>query len=175
MALPWLIGAAVVGVVSYAAKKSKEEEEAREREERRERRAREEQRERERAAKALEDRKEAICKEYIAQGEEQANDFKQLLNGIVVVQYTQEPAFCASLLYGGRQTSTPFTARHKSDFLDSTTQKHLNYFETMYQVDLQPSTSMSDALRKISLAEEKLTKLKAVRQQLECKRNQLSN
>lgn len=176
MALPWLIGAAVVGVASYAAKKLKEEEEEREWEasqERRREREAEERAEQARQAKALEEQKCAKLRKFAAQGEEQANDFKQLLDGLVEVTYTQAPAFCVNLLKGGRQISTPFVTAYKLDFLDKATKGSLTHFETLYQVELQPDTAIYDAHGQISDAEEVLGKLQNVRQQLEHKRNQL--
>ncbi|AYK18273.1 hypothetical protein [Aeromonas veronii] len=176
MALPWLIGAAVVGAVSYAAKKLKEEEEEREweaRQERKREREAEEQAEQARQAKALEERKRATLRKYVEQGEEQTGDFKQLLDGLVEVRYTKAPAFCADLLKGARQIRTPFITAYKLDFLDKTTKGSLTHFETWYQVELQPDAAIYDAHSQINNAEEALGKLQSVRQRLEHKRNQL--
>ncbi|MDM5135027.1 hypothetical protein [Aeromonas salmonicida] len=176
MALPWLIGAAVVGAVSYAAKKMKEEEEEREWEERQERRREREAQERaeqDRQTKALQEQKLAIFKAFVAQGEEYAHDFEQLLDGLVEVTYTQTPAFCANLLKGGRNISVPFINAYKLGFLDKVTQGSLAQFETLYQVELHPDAAIYDAHSQINNAEEVLGKLQSVRQQLEHKRNQL--
>ncbi|MGN4989887.1 hypothetical protein [Aeromonas sp. 97A] len=176
MALPWLIGAAVVGAVSYAAKKLKEEEEEREweaRQERRREREAEERAEQARQAKALEERKQATLRKYVEQGEEQTGDFKQLLDGLVEVKYTKVPAFCADLLKGARQIRTPFITAYKLDFMDKVTKDSLTRFETLYQVELQPDPAIYDAHSQINNAEEVLGKLKSVRQRLEKKRDQL--
>lgn len=192
MALPWLIGAALIGAGSYIAKKLSEEEEEREREERRERRREREAQERAeqaRRAKALEEQKHAKIREFVAQGEEQTEDFKQLLNGLVSVEYIQDPAFCAKLsdesdtvntMESGsymrvRQVSNPFVVTHKLDILDRRTRDSLTHFETFYQVELRPEPAISEANEQLNYAEEALAKLSHFRQKLEHKRNKLSS
>ena len=176
MALPWLIGAAVVGAVSYAAKKLKEEEEEREweaRQERRREREAEERAEQARQAKALEERKRATLRKYVEQGEEKTGDFKQFLDGLVEVRYTKSPVFCADLFKGARQIITPFITAYKLDFLDKLTKDSLTQFESLYQVELKPDAAIYDAHSQINNAEEGLVKLHDLRQQLEQKRSQL--
>lgn len=192
MALPWLIGAAVIGAGSYIAKKLREEEEEREREERRERRREQEAQERAeqaRRAKALEEQKHAKIREFVAQGEEQTEDFKQHLNGLIAVEYTQNPAFCAKFsdasdavntMESGsymrvRRVSNPFVVTHKLDLLDRRTRDSLTHFETLYQVELRPEPAISEAHEQLNYAEEALVGLSHLRQKLEHKRNKLSN
>lgn len=176
MALPWLIGAAVVGAVSYAAKKMKEDEEEREWEERQERRREQEaevRAEQARQAKALEERKQSKIREFATLGEEQASDFKQLLNGLVEVKYTQSPSFCASLLKNGHHITTPFIIDYELGFLDRESRENLTKFETLYQVQLHPGAIIYDARNQISDAQDILRKLQGVRQKLESKCNQI--
>ena len=192
MALPWLIGAALIGAGSYIAKKLSEEEEEREREERRERRREREAQERAeqaRRAKALEEQKHAKIREFVAQGEEQTEDFKQLLNGLVAVEYIQDPAFCAKLsddsdtvntMESGsymrvRRVSNPFVVTHKLDILDQRTRDSLTHFETFYQVELRPEPAISEAHEQLKYVEEALAELSHFRQKLEHKRNKLSS
>ncbi|WP_429182356.1 hypothetical protein [Aeromonas salmonicida] len=150
MALPWLIGAAVIGLGSYIVSKMDEDEspDSGDEERRRRERAEEERTERNRA-----EQRQAVQTALIQHGNTCADDFSQLLEGYIDVKYASKFAYQAVLNEAGelhkRNVDLSFVSDYELDFLDDTTKKNLHHFETFYAVELYPSPTIYDSHNKL--------------------------
>ena len=177
MALPWLIGAAVLGVGALIASASSDDDssngngddEERQRRERaeRERREREKQEERQSIKAALQN-----------EGAQRAADFKQTLSGWVEVNYLSQAPFKAGVLQTGKQykrvVAEHFVDREELSMLDRKTCLNLNEFEACYNVELSMTDTFEDIADEMTEWEVQLQELQEYREQLERIRQHLS-
>lgn len=179
MALPWLIGAAVIGLgtalVSALSDDDKSSNNNGDDEEQRKR----EQAERERRVRERREKKTAAMAEFSQQGETLAADFQQALHEIIDVTWLEKPAFKAILNEDGSQNKRfigeYFVSEQGLHFLDETTQKNLKLFETLYAAELTPEPSLYDVDNQLSYCHQALGEIAARRQQLERLRRQLTD
>lgn len=175
MALPWLIGAAVLGIGALIASSSDDDssngngdDEERRRRERaeRERREREQQEERQSIKAALK-----------KEGEQRTADFEQTLSGWVNVHYQSKPPFKASILPTGKQykrvVAENFTESHELYLLNTKTRENLDEFEACYDVELTMTETFHDTVDEMTDCQEQLQLLQDYRNQFERIRQQL--
>jgi hypothetical protein len=170
MALPWLIGAAVLGVGALIASASSDDnsssgngdDEERKRRERaeRERREREKQEERQSIKAALKN-----------EGAQRAADFKQTLSGWVEVNYHSPAPFKAGILQTGKQykrvVAEHFVDREELSMLESKTRLNLNEFEACYDVELTMTDAFEEIAAEMTEWEVQLQELQEYRAQFE--------
>ncbi len=175
MALPWLIGAAVLGVGALLASSSSDDssngngdDEERRRQERAERERREREQQEERVSI-----KAALTKE----GEQRGADFQQTLSDWVNVRYQSQPPFKAAILQTGKHykriVAENFIDSHELCLLDARTRENLNEFEACYDVELTMTENFYDAIDEMADYQEKLQELQDYRSQFERIRQQL--
>lgn len=189
--LPWLIGAAVVGLVAAVASSENEEEKlSRERAERAERRRLEEEEERIRKNIELErinhERKKmikSIKENFSKEGTTRAQDIVYTLNDILSVNSDSIPTFQAkldknsfmSISFGDAKKSL-ISSLPISTYLDAATHKNLEYFTKSYVVNnLQLSDSLEKKLQKVEEVESVLSKIKEKKKALKLLRKKLNN
>lgn len=180
MALPWLIGAAVVGIgaaIAAAVKgddtsnnnisSSEDLERQRRKEAERERRKQEKQ------------QKRQIAHETFAQvGESIGCDLKASLDGWVDVVFASSPSFLARLNRKGYELdvqhlecpnsteSLVTTLLEKGSPYLKQTRSNLDLFQAHYAVSLQASTQLAEASREMKVVDKAVDELKNIRKDL---------
>lgn len=169
MALPWLIGAAVLGIgAAIASSLSDESSNGNSDDEERSRRERAEQKRRDREQQKL---RNSIKAAFSQEGKQRANDFQQLLSGWVNVNYQSQPAFKAAILQTGKQHTRTiekyFTDTNELHFLNATTRKNLQAFEECYEVELTMTETLHETVNELVDCEKQLQVLRGYRRQFE--------
>lgn len=177
MALPWLIGAAVLGIGAYLSSSSSAENSSNGNGDDEERRRRERV-ERERREREQEEERNSIREAFKKEGEQRTADFQQILSGWVNVHYESQPSFKVTIfqktgkLYK-RVVPENFTDSHELYLLDKITRENLDEFEACYDVDLTMTETFYDTIDEIMDCQEQLRVLQDYRNQFELIREQL--
>lgn len=177
MALPWLIGAAVLGVGAWIASSSSDNSNSGGNGDDEERRRRE-QAERERHEREKQEERQSIKAALKEEGKRRSVDFQITLQGWINVHYRSTPPFKASILQTGKQykrvVAQNFSDSDGLSLLTDGTRKNLNQFEACYDVELTKSEALNDAINEILGYQKQLQKLLDSRKKLEQKRQELS-
>ncbi|MGU5638077.1 hypothetical protein ACV1DV_21410 [Aeromonas veronii] len=176
MALPWLIGGAILGLGALLA--SSDDDDDDDEEQRRRERAAHERAERERAERTRIELRQTAQAEFKQYGNNYVEDFSQALEGWVKVTYALSPY--QVVLNDAGELRTPdvtpsFVSDYELDFLSNTTQKNLHHFETFYDIELTPEQAIYDAYERLSDCHEALEGLKFYQRRLEQFRQQLKD
>ncbi|EKP0314450.1 hypothetical protein JE959_004590 [Aeromonas veronii] len=180
MALPWLIGAAVL----YGAHKllssdddDDDDYEERQRENRRREREAEERAANERAERNRVEREQAkqrdrtaVKNALVQDGNSYAPMLSQALTDIVDVRYTSDSSYRGVINGSGiytRSITQSFIKSYELGFLDNVTRANLDRFETLYDVTLSPSPAIYDAHNLISDSDDLLNDLQSYRKRLQ--------
>ncbi|MBX4507749.1 hypothetical protein CF032_13805 [Klebsiella oxytoca] len=170
MALPWLIGAAVLGVGAWIASSSSNDSSNGNGGDDEERRRRE-RAEQERRAREQQELRNSIKATFSQEGKQRANDFQQLLSGWVNVDYQSQPSFKATILQTGKQymrtVEEHFTDINDLHVLNATTRENLKVFEECYDVELTMTETFHKAVDELADCEEQLQKLQDYRRHFE--------
>lgn len=177
MALPWLIGAAVLGVGALIASASSDDDSSNGNGDDEERRRRE-RAERERREREQQEERDSIKAALIKEGEERRADFEHTLTGWVDVAWQSQPAFKAVVLQTGKQykrmVAESFTDINELVMLNRTTRENLTEFEACYDVELTMTEQFYDAVDELIDCQEQLQVLQDYREQFERIRQHLS-
>lgn len=169
MALPWLIGAAVLGVGALIASSSRDDSSNNNGDD--EERKRRERAERERREREKKEEREAIKVSLRTTGALRAEDFKQALSGWVDVDYLSTTPFKANVLATGKQyqriVAEHFTDSHELVLLDKKTRDNLNAYETCYDVQLTMTENFYDTVDELMDCQDQLETLQDYREQFE--------
>jgi len=177
MALPWLIGAAVLGVGAWIASSSSDESSSNGNGGDEERRRRE-QAEKERREREQKEMRDSIKAALQKEGQQRCTDFTKILAGWVNVDYQSTPSFKAAILQTGklqkRSVEEYFTDTHELHFLNTTTRENLKELEACYDVELSMTETFHEAVDELVNCEEQLQVLEDYRHQFERIRQQLN-
>lgn len=165
MALPWLIGGLIVGGAALVTKALSDNDgddgdDGEEERRRRRRRAEEERR--------ANEREEQLCSiksSVKSRGEESSTVFTQMLSEMFHVTYSSDRKFQAILEDDGNlriNTVAPL----KLEGLDSSTLKNLQRFKMYYNVDVAPSSRLSDIQKELADKQQQLQELQEYYSQL---------
>ena len=186
MPLPWLIGAAVVGIGTAIAKsvsdsndrKAAEQRRAeREQEQARKERAAEAQRraelERERVRKEREQRLRSARENFLLRGERIGSDIAQSLQGWIEVKYENTPAFLAQLQPTGFSLKSNHPNKGKIEKLIpakgvsfDNARKNLDFYSSTYAATFQPGTNLTKAIEEISEIEKELNEISQLKEKI---------
>ncbi|MEL6092365.1 hypothetical protein [Plesiomonas shigelloides] len=182
MALPWLIGAAVVyGAAKLLSSDNDDDDdddyEERQREKRRHEREAEERAANERAERNRVEREQAkqrdrtaVKNALVQDGNSYAPMLSQALTDIVEVRYTSDSPYRAVINGSGIDTNfitQSFIKSYELGFLDNVTRANLERFETLYDVALSPSQVIYDAHNLFSDSDDLLNDLQSYRKRLQ--------
>lgn len=186
MPLPWLIGAAVVGIGTAIAKsvsdsndrKAEAQRRAeREQEQARKERAAEAQRhaelERERVRKEREQRLRSARENFLLRGERIGSDIAQSLQGWIDVKYEKTPAFVAELQPTGFAVRSNHPNKSKLEELipaklglSDDAHKNLAFYSSAYSATLQQGTNLTKAIKEISEIEKELNEIGQLKEKI---------
>lgn len=170
MAIPWLIGAAVLGVGALLASSSSDDNSSNGNGGDDERRRRE-QAERERRERERQEERQSIRIALQKEGEMRGADFQNTLSGWVTAEYQSQKPFKAAILQSGKQykrvVAEHFTDSHQLYLLNKETCENLKEFETWYDVELTMTEIFHDAVDEITDNQKELQLLQDYRHQLE--------
>lgn len=170
MALPWLIGAAVLGVGALIASSSSDGDSSNGNGDDEERKRRE-RAERERREREQKEERETIKASLQNVGTLRADDLKQALSGWVDVHYQSTSPFKANVLATGKQyqrvVAEHFTESHELTFLDAKTRQNLNALESCYDVELTMTEDFYDVVDTLIDCQVQLETLQVYREQFE--------
>ncbi len=164
MALPWLIGGAIVGGIALASKLSggssnnnNDYDNDREDEIRR-------QAEKERKKRSLTERLESISSEVELEGKQRAVVFQNHLDGSLNVKYDDYDVFAATLNSRGELNEKDDSLEEYIDFdediLPCDTQDNLESFVSLYNVDnITPSSDFQEILKSQAFYQDTIAKL----------------
>jgi len=180
MALPWLIGAAVLGVGALIAAVANDDESSSHDSSSDEERRRRKQAEHERREREKEEEMAFLRMAFNQEGSKRSHDFQKLLSEWITVNYRGTSPFRAVLLNTGVQ------ARHSvdrhfvdscelgDDVLNTETRENLNFFETCYEADLAMTERFYKAVDILMDLQEQKAVLRHYHEQLELISYQLS-
>lgn len=180
MALPWLIGAAVLGVGALIAAVANDDESSSHDSSTDEERRRRKQAEHERREREKEEEMASLRRAFNQEGSQRSHDFQKLLSEWITVNYRGTSPFKGERLNTGAQ------ARHSIDrhFVDSCelgdgvlnteTRENLNFFETCYEADLSMTERFYKAVDILIDIQEQKALLQHYHEQLELISYQLS-
>ena len=177
MALPWLIGAAVLGIGALITSSGNDNSSSNNNGDDEERRRRE-RAEREHRERAANEQRESIKNTLLAEGEKRSADFQQLLSGWFNAEYQSQQPFKAKILATGTQYKR-IVAEYYADaqplsLLYEKTRENLNEFEACYDVKLTMTTNMREKLEACALGQQQSDELKQYCRKLELHLQKLS-
>lgn len=181
MALPWLIGALVVGiaakVLSSDSDDDKESRADRDREERRREELERERHENERR------KKQASAQEnFAARGEKMGTDIAQSLRGWIEVQFEKTPAFSVRLTKNGHQAPDSSAAENAKRIRATmpngypkhvAVQEHLEIFTKYYAVNVSDGVNLINAKTAIKEIERDLVAIESLKIKITAAKNTL--
>ncbi|MCU6668323.1 hypothetical protein M8013_06080 [Enterobacteriaceae bacterium H4N4] len=177
MALPWLIGAAVLGVGALIAAASSDDDSSNGNGDDEERKRRE-RAERERREREQQEERKSIKAALKSEGARRAADFTQTLSGWVEVNYQSPAPFKAAILQTGKQykrvVAEHFVDKEELSMLDSKTRQNLNEFEACYDVTLTMTDAFEDVADEMTEWDVQLQELQDYREQFERIRQHLA-
>lgn len=176
MALPWLIGGALLGLGALLASSSDDDNSSNGNGDDEERRRREKA-EQARAARNKSEQRLAVQAAFREQGQASAEEFAVALQEWIEVHYRSAKPFAAVLSNDGeilkREVSVPFVIDYALGLLDSKTRKSLTDFEGFYDAQLIPCPEIYDADELITDCDDTLKEMRSYLRRLEKLRAQL--
>ena len=186
MPLPWLIGAAVVGIGTAIAKSVSDSNdrkaEAQRRAEREQEQARKEREaeaqrraelERERVRKEREQRLRSARENFLLRGERIGSDIAQSLQGWIEVKYENTPAFVSQLQPTGFSLKSNHPNKSKIEELIPTkgvsfedARKNLDFYSSAYAVTLQQGAKLTKAIKEIIEIEKELNEISQLKENI---------
>ena len=179
MAIPWLIGAAVLGVGALIAASSNDDDSSSSSRDDSEERRRRESAERERVIRQQTEKADTIKKAFQQEGNQRSKDLKNLLLGWVNVDYSSHTPFSIVLTSAGserrRSINDYFIDEYDIDrtLLDNTTLNNLKFFEESYDVDLSMGSQFQKAVDTLLDIKDQRSMLQTYKSELELVRKQL--
>lgn len=169
MALPWLIGAAVVALGAAAVSAFSDDSDSGSGGNDDEERLRRERAEQERKARAHKEKLESMKVEFVQEGMQRANDLQQSLDGQIKATLLGEQPFKAEL-EDYEEFNTPISPTYVEiydlQFLPEETQESLTKFESLYDVELEPEDKLIKASVRLKEIDNMLARLKELREKL---------
>tara|TARA_R110002167_G_scaffold188380_1_gene389970 strand:- start:29442 stop:29957 length:516 start_codon:yes stop_codon:yes gene_type:complete len=171
MALPWLIGAAVVALGAAAVSAFSDDSDSGGSGDGGEERRRRERAEQERNARAHKEKLESMKVEFVQEGMQRANDLQQSLDGKITVTLLGDKPFKATLDEDEDEefnnlVNPTYVEVYDLQFLPQETQDYLIKLESLYDVELEPEEELMQVPVRLKEIDEKLAQLKALREKL---------
>lgn len=170
MALPWIIGAAVLGIGALIASSGDDNSSSNNNGDDEERRRRE-RAERERREREANEQRESIKETLLAEGEKRSADFQQLLSDWFNAEYQSQPPFKAKILATGTQykriVAEYYANTEPFSLLYEKTRANLNEFETCYDVKLTMTANLREKVEACALGQQQLDELEQYCRKLE--------
>jgi hypothetical protein len=168
MALPWLIGAAVVALGAAAVSAFSDDSDSGSGGNGDEERRRE-QAEQERKARAHKEKLECIKDEFVQEGMQRSHELQQSLDGKITVTLLGDKPFKATL-DEDEEFKNPVSPTcvevYDLQFLPQETQERLVKFESLYDMELEPEEELMQVPVRLKEIDHKLAQLKALRKKL---------
>ncbi|WP_351019357.1 hypothetical protein [Shewanella sp. AC91-MNA-CIBAN-0169] len=169
MALPWLIGAAVVALGAAAVSAFSDDSDSGSGGNGDEERRRRERAEQERKARAHKEKLESMKEAFVQEGMQRANELQQSLDGQIKVILLGDKPFKA-ILDDDEEFHNPVSPTYVEvydlQFLPQETQDYLVKLESLYDVELEPEEVLMNVPVRLKEIEHKLAQLKALREKL---------
>lgn len=168
MALPWLIGAAVVALGAAAVSAFSDDSDSGSGGNGDEERRRRERAEQERKARAHKEKLESMKEAFVQEGMQRANELKQSLDGQIKVILLGDKPFKAILddEEFHNPVSPTYVEVYDLQFLPQETQDYLVKLESLYDVELEPEEELMNVPVRLKEIDHKLARLKALREKL---------
>ncbi|HDT6544430.1 TPA: hypothetical protein QFT03_001362 [Kluyvera ascorbata] len=177
MALPWLIGAAVLGIGAIIASSGDDSSSNNNGDD--EERRRRERAERERREREINEQRQTIKETLLNEGEKRSADFQQLLSGCFNAEYQSQPPFKAKILETGTQykriIAEYYTDAQQLSLLYEKTRENLNEFEACYDVKLSMTADLSEKVNAYAQGQRQLDELQQYRSKLEARLQKLKS
>ncbi|MCU8005450.1 MULTISPECIES: hypothetical protein [unclassified Shewanella] len=167
MALPWLIGAAVVALGAAAVSAFSDDSDSGSGGNGDEERRRRERAEQERKARAHKEKLESMKEAFVQEGMQRANDLQQSLEGQIKVILLGDKPFKAILDNDedfSDLVSPTYVEVYDLQFLPQETQGYLVKLESLYHVKLEPEEELMKVPVRLKEIDHKLAQLKALRE-----------
>jgi len=169
MALPWLIGAAVVALGAAAVSALSDDNNSGSGGNDDEERRRRERAEQERKARAHKEKLESMKEAFVHEGMQRADDLQQSLEGQIKVIMLGDKPFKATIDDDSEyqnMVSPTYVEVYDLQFLPQETQDYLVKLESLYDVELEPKEKLFKVSKRLEEINLKLTQLKALREKL---------
>ncbi|WP_283629113.1 hypothetical protein [Shewanella baltica] len=170
MALPWLIGAAVVALGAAAVSAFSDDSDSGSGGNGDEERRRRERAEQERKARAHKEKLESMKEAFVQEGMQRANELQQSLDGQIKVILLGDKPFKAILDDDDEEFHNPVSPTYVEvydlQFLPQETQDYLVKLESLYDVELEPEEVLMNVPVRLKEIDHKLAQLKALREKL---------
>lgn len=169
MALPWLIGAAVVALGTAAVAALSDDSDSGSGGSDDEERRRREQAEQERKARARKEKLESMKNQFVQECMLRANDLQQTLDGQINATLLGEQPFKVDLedyKEFNSPVSPTYVEIYDLQFLPEETQENLTKFESLYDVELEPEDKLMKVSVRLKEIDHMLAQLKELREKL---------
>ena len=169
MALPWLIGAAVVAIGAAAVTAFSDDSDSGGSGDGGEERRRRERAEQERKARAHKEKLESMKEAFVQEGMQRANDLQQSLDGKITLTLLGDKAFKATLDEDeefNNPVNPTYVEVYDLQFLPQETQDYLVKLESLYDVELEPEEELMQLHVRLKEIDQKLAQLKALREKI---------
>ncbi|ASK69276.1 hypothetical protein CF168_10560 [Shewanella bicestrii] len=169
MALPWLIGAAVVALGAAAVSAFSDDSDSGSGGNDDEERRRRERAEQERKARAHKEKLESMKEAFVHEGMQKADDLQQSLDGQIKVLMLGDKPFKATIDDDPEYqnlVSPTYVEVYDLQFLPQETQDYLVKLESLYDVELEPEEELMKVPVRLKEIDHKLAQLKALREKL---------